>query len=452
MIYSVLYIVVLIYAIISYIQKKYVAFIISIFLLLSNFLRIIPSGQLRPVDIELLICVPLLFYCYLIDRSIFNTRKDKIGKIIKFLIVYYFICIILSVIRGKESFGYGLLLFRFEIFQLSYFIFKRIDMQSLQKAFKYIIYLNIFGGILYYLQFLGVTNILMTNTEITTDGGGIQRFTNSPYLTIPILLYLFFSNTYIKHRLILIFFYLGLFVLPMGRGALIATVAVSLFYLFAKKRIRLKQLVVIGLAFCIFQPIISYRFSEKGSTGSGVINEMKESARLLTERNFSGYNSQSLIYNDGTFAFRMTMVAERINYLSESFIRLLIGEGTIHESSNSIKRYNFNVGTLITEGGALHMQQIDTNDVAFISHIFRYGFIYLMIYAAFLILTLKKLYKVDHPFAVCAFLYLTSLVVRSLGTDQFSTLQGMFFILLVLGIMNNGSTNMETEKQISRSI
>lgn len=450
MIYSVLYIVVLIYAIISYIRKKYVAFIISIFLLLSNFLRIIPSGLLRPVDIELLICVPLLFYCYLIDRSIFNTRKDKIGKIIKLLLIYYFICIILSVIRGKESFIYGLLLFRFEIFQLSYFIFKRIDMQSLHKAFKYIIYLNIFGGILYYLQFLGVTNILMTNTEITTDGGGIQRFTNSPYLTIPIVLYLFFSNTHIKHRLILIIFYLGLFVFPMGRGALIATVAVCLFYLFAKKRIKLKQLIVIGLAFCIFQPIITYRFSEKGSTGSGVINEMKESARLLTERNFSGYDSQSLIYNDGTFVFRMTMVAERINYLSESFIRLLIGEGTIHESSNSIKRYNFNVGTIIPKDGAFHMQQIDTNDVAFISHIFRYGLIYLMIYVTFLILALKKLYKIDHPFAACAFLYLASLVVRSLGSDQFSSMANMFFIFLVLGIMNNSSVtlwkNMKTEK------
>ena len=64
---------------------------ISTFLLLSNFLKIIPSGLLRSVDIELLICVPLLVYCYLINKNIFNTRKDKIGKIIKLLLVYYFI-------------------------------------------------------------------------------------------------------------------------------------------------------------------------------------------------------------------------------------------------------------------------------------------------------------------------------------------------------------------------
>ena len=84
------------------------------------------------------------------------------------------------------------------------------------------------------------------------------------------------------------------------------------------------------------------------------------------------------------------------------------------------------------DDGTLHMQQIDTNDISFISHIFRYGLIYLVLYSIFLYLSLRKLNRGNDELFIVAMLFLSIKIVQSLGSDGFSTFSGMFLILAIL--------------------
>lgn len=394
---------------------------------------IVSPGNIKLEDFGLLICLVLIPYAYTKDKNLFNTKHDSIGKIIKILIAYYFLCAILSQLRGKENIIYSLMLVRFDIFYLSYFLFKKIPLKDISVVFKKLIYINLIGGILYYLQFIGITGILLGAESSSPEE--IARYSNTPFLSLPIFLYLITTKEKIKYKPILILFYCGLFILPMSRGVLIATIFVCLTYFLIKKKVRLrvKHFAIVFLLVLIFKPIISYRFSSEGSTGSGTFKEIFNITSYFAESDFSGYNSLSIINDEGTFTFRMLMVAERLKFLLQSPISLLLGEGTIHESSQSIKKYAFNIGTVIKDNDdSLHMQQIDTNDVAFISHLFRYGFIYLVLYFIFLSRAIKSLNKADCELYTVTLLFLSIKIVQSLGSDSFSTFSSMFFILAVL--------------------
>lgn len=432
MIGNLIYFIITISCIHFYIKGQYTNFFIALFLLFSKCLLIIAPGSIKIEDFGLLICIVLLLHEYIHDKNLFNSKRDPIGKIIKILICYYFLCAILSSIRGKESLPYSLILVRFDLFYLSYFIFKKIPLINILTALKKILYLNIFGGILYYLQFIGLTGILLGSDSNDGISNGITRYSNAPFLSLPLFLYLITTQEKIKHKLLLIIFYCGLFLLPMSRGVLIATVAVCSIYFFIRKKIKIKYAIFLFFIFLLFKPIISYRFSSEGSTGTGTLQEIKNAANYFLEKDFTNYNSLAIINDEGTFAFRILLVAERLNYLIQSPTSLILGEGTIHESSNSVKRYNFNIGTVINDDGTLHMQQIDTNDISFISHIFRYGLIYLVLYSIFLYLSLRKLNRGNDELFIVAMLFLSIKIVQSLGSDGFSTFSGMFLILAIL--------------------
>lgn len=433
MIGNLIFFIITISCIFFYIKRQHTNFFIALFLLFSKCLLLIAPGSIKIEDFGLLICIVLLFHEYTHDKNFFNTKNDSIGKIIKILIYYYFLCAILSSIRGKESLLYSLMIVRFDLFYLSYFIFKKIPLENIFTAFKKILYLNIWGGILYYLQFIGLTGILLGSDSNDGISSGITRYSNAPFLSLPIFLYLITTKEKVKYKLLLIIFYCGLFILPMSRGVLIATIAVCSIYFILKKKIKIKYAIFFCFVFLLFKPIISYRFSSEGSTGTGTLQEIKNATSYFLEKDFTNYNSLAIINDEGTFTFRILLVAERLNYLIHSPTSLILGEGTIHESSNSVKNYNFNVGTVIkNDDDTLHMQQIDTNDISFISHIFRYGLIYLVLYSIFLYLSLKKLTKGEDELFIVALLFLSIKIVQSLGTDGFSTFSGMFFILAIL--------------------
>lgn len=430
---NIIYLILSFYIILSYLRGRYVSFIVSLFMLLSNGFNLLPVGNVKIGDYGLLICVVLLLVEFKKNRHLFACSGDNIGKLIILLISYFLFCVVLSIIRQKESAFYSMLIFRFDLFYLSYFIFRKIDNKSIEKGFQYLLFISVIGGVLYYLQFVGITGILQTGSDMSgVSSSELARLRNTPYLTTPVLFYLLISPQKIRCKNILIVFFCGLIILPMNRGGIISSLLVIGIYFTLKGEIGLKHIFFVALVFLLFQPILSYRFSNNGSTGDGVLNELKTSVDIVARNEVDGYDN-SVIYNNGTFVFRVLLVAERFGYLSNSLTNLFLGAGTIHESSPNIKKYFFSVGTTThNDDGSLEMHQIDTNDVAFITHLFRFGLIYLFIFLWFLIVSLKRLYRSSEPLCITAFLFLFAKVVQSLGSDGFSSFESMVFILLIL--------------------
>lgn len=419
-------------SILSYLQRKYTNFIISFFFVLSNGFHLLSIPSIKIGDYALLACVILLAIEFKHDKSFFTCKNDKVGLLIILLIFYYLFSMTFSVIRQKESLFYSLLIFRFDLFYLSYFLFRKIDFESINKAFIKLIGISIIGGVLYYLQFIGVTGILQTDSNMINASSGFARLRNVPYLTTPILFYLLVTHNYIKYRNLLIIFFCGLIIFPMNRGGIISSLLVVGSYFMIKRKVSLKHVFLAAFIFLLFQPIFSYRFSDEGSTGGGVLSELTTSVGIITENDIDGYTN-SAIYSDGTFVFRILLVVERLNYLSKSLTNLCFGLGTVHESSSSIRNYSFSLGTTtVGDDGTLEVHQIDTNDVAFITHLLRFGLIYLFIFLWFLIVSLKRLYRSSEPLCITAFLFLFAKVVQSLGSDGFSSFESMVFILLIL--------------------
>lgn len=419
-------------SILYYLQKKYTNFIILLFFILSGGFHLLSMPSIKIGDYALLTCFILLAIEFKHDKSFFNCKNDKVGLLILLLIFYYLFSAIFSVVRQRESLFYSLLIFRFDLFYLSYFLFRKIDFESINKAFSKLIGITIIGGVLYYLQFIGVTGILQADSNMINASSGFVRLRNVPYLTVPVLFYLLVNQKYIKYRNLLIIFFCGLIVFPMNRGGIISSLLVVGSYFMIKRKVSLKHIFLITFIFLLFQPILSYRFSNNGSTGEGILSELTTSVGIITENDIDGYTN-SAIYSDGTFVFRILLVVERLNYLSRSLTNLCLGIGTVHESSSSIRSYSFSLGTItVGNDGSLEMHQIDTNDVAFITHLFRFGLIYLFIFLCFLIVSLKRLYRSPEPLCITAFLFLFAKVVQSLGSDGFSSFESMGFILLIL--------------------
>lgn len=411
--------------------SKYSEFIVSAFAICSNFFGILPDPEpLKTVDFFSLI----IFFCFTKDR--FKVANDKIGKILLTIFLYEFAIACLSIVTGAETLIYSIMVLRFEIYYFIYFIFKKIPYKFVNRSFKILYIITIITGILYYLQFLGITGILQTNAEIDS-GGFYNRIVNKPLLTSIMFFYTIFYRGKLKFRWIIALFLGGMIILSQNRGEIIAVFfAIFITILFLGYKNILKKLIIPSLLFSIiFLPIITYRFSSQGSVGSGSTSEMFTSIDILTDKSNLQFGSNSnVINNEGTAVYRALVTKERIDYLSQSIFYTLFGIGTVHEYSKSGRSLNFNYGNINRD----EINNIDTTDIAFLSHVIRYGLTYLLLYFIFIYISFKYLWKLkQNELFLCCLLALICKVIQSLTGDFFSGINNMFFMLLILSQIAN---------------
>ena len=426
------YLLLSIFCIFSYLKHNYIQFIVGIFIILSSGCGFFPSISTKTDDFALVV-VLCCFFFNIITHQPSIDKNDKIAKSIFILLSYYAIITLCTVLSNDESVLNSLLVFRFDLFYLSYFVFRRIPYSKIQVAVRYIFYLSTFAGVFYYLQFVGLTGVLNSESQWFRKDT-MMRLTNTPMLTQVFLFYVLF-DTKLKYRVFYILFYAGLIILPMSRGEIISTLLAIFLYALMTHRIELKKTfkfsLMIGVVLLLFSPILMYRFSNQGSTGGGLLQEISKSTDIITTNNYKQFdNSMSVIDDEGTFVFRILLCTERINYLSHNVLHLLFGEGTIHETTG-VKKYKFNIGTPLYDGQQITIQMIDTNDISFISHIFRYGIVYLILFISLLITMFKSVIKRTDLLSVCCSLVLLTKFIQALGSDRFYTFNLMFFVLLV---------------------
>lgn len=417
-----------------YNKRKYAEFIVLAFAIGTNVFRILPNpAPLKSDDLFSLI----LLFCFIRERKIFSN--DIIGKILLIILLYEFTIGCISVITGVETLAYSIMVLRFELFYFIYFIFKKIPFKFVSKSFKILYIITIITGILYYLQFFGITGILQTNAEI--DGNGFyNRINNKPLLTSVMFFYTIFYRGKVKFRWIMALFFSGMIILSQNRGEIVAVlIAVIVAILFFGYKDLVKKLIIPSIIFSIiFLPIIIFRFSSEGSVGAGASSEIFTSMDILTNKSSLDFgSSHDVINNEGTAVYRALVAKERIDYLSRSISYLLFGIGTVHEYSKKGRSLDFYYGNINRD----EISYIDTTDIAFLSHVIRYGLIYLILYSIFIYISFKYLWKHrQNELILCCLLTLICKIIQIPTGDYFSGINNMLFILLILSQITNKSS------------
>lgn len=412
--------------------RKYTEFIVSSFAICSNVFGILPDPEpLKITDLFLLI----IFFCFVRNR--FKFKNDKIGKILLIIFLYELVIGCISIVTGAESLKYSIMVLRFETYYFIYFIFKTIPYKFIQKSFRILYIATIITGIFYYLQFVGITGILQINTDANSEAI-YNRISNKPILTSIMFFYTVFYRGKIKYRWIMALFFCGMIILSQNRGEIIAILfSILITVMFFGYSNLIKKLIIPGLLFSIlFVPVITYRFSSQGSVGTGATSEIFTSMDILANNTAMNFGSRNdVIYNEGTAVYRALVAKERIDYIAQSTFYTLFGIGTIHENSNNGRSLNFFYGN---DNGNDDIYNIDTTDIAFLSHVFRYGLIYLFLYFIFIYFSFKSLWKNrKNEFALCCLLILICKIIQIPTGDYFSGINNMFFMFLILSQINN---------------
>ena len=356
-----------------YIRKKYSLFIWGLTLLLTNVYYFIPSSPIfnyLATAVVLIICtLELLFF----NHNFLCCKNDKIGKVILLLLLLFvFNCIITIILKREEPISALKVLYN-NLFFFAYYIFRKFDIKHWNASLKYILPCSIIGGIFYYLQFVGI-HVLSGIINEGEFGQVANRYMNYPAFTYLFLFYYVFAK--VQYKFILLFFFIPFIILPMSRGAMLGFVVTVFIFLYIKGKLTrslFKIAIPICLAMLFFLPVIKERFvgnNNRVSFGDEITN-------ILMWKSYTDYiGSES-----DTYAFRISLMWERLDYMFKHPLTILLGNGSVYENSKACTSlFDFYIGSWsVDKDGNDFIRQIESTDVAFITHFFRYGFFYFIL-------------------------------------------------------------------------
>lgn len=417
----------------SGLSKSQWKFICAAICLITNIFGLnIPEAPIKYSDFfVLLFTYPLLFYVKW-GQIISDFKTDKVGKIIFFINIYFFITFIRTVFLGEESFTYAFKMYRVYFYFWSYFYLRSIKYEQYKKAFKVLFYITIFLGFLFLLQILNI-NLLAGGTEFDISSREVSRMRNIPQTTILFIFSLLFIKMSLRNKVFLSLMWICILVLSQHRGIILSICfVIPMLYLIRGSFCNILKFIIIGgILILLFSPILMQRFETKR-------NEMS-----LTDEIEKGLNFSKIAYDDiqddETFLFRTFLIKERVEYIIEHPVNLFFGFGMLHGDSPSVAhKFHFLIGSAKkdpTTGEFSLQQQIDTNDVALISIFMRAGLFYLFLFINLCVLFYKQFIRNINIASNLGFLLLSFCFLRILSGDEFTAFN--FICLFIFAICSN---------------
>lgn len=421
---------VLSYAMISaYSRRRYDIFLLLLITMMSRYFYLLPIEITKSCEHIQNLALTALFLHNLIKGRI--SIGGTIGRIILLLLAYFHIRMIFSVLLGEETFIQAFKVVLTNYYMLAYFLFLKIDEDSLNRICKPLFVMTIVGGIAYYLQFVGI-NLLQGRVDSSISMNSF-RYMNVPQLLQPCLIYLLFCKNKIKYRHLYLLFLIPMILLPQSRGTIMAFSSACVLYVLYLKNPKavIKLLVVAFVGFFAFEPLLQARFSD-GKGNQSIFEAIGSGFDIRRSDDFDASQSD-------TYAFRIAMAMERVEYLSDDPIKLLFGVGTMHEETGQ-KQFNFHLGSRVkNKEGRVTKGQIETSDIEFMTYTFRYGIVYLIIMLAFLI----QVYRIFHrhlqnnKWAIVGYVFFVRCAIQCTGTNPFSEwkLENCFILFLLAAIL-----------------
>ena len=277
---------------------------------------------------------------WLKDKNYFNSKRDIFGKIFIIILLYYLFEFLRSVIFKIETPGFAFKVVRYITILFYYFYLRKLSFGTFEKLFHYILVCSVVQGLFFYLQLVGVQGILSGRIDEAEKADQITRYANYPVFSLFFTIYYVIKEKgNIFFRLFMITFFAMMPVIGQTRSAIISPAIAIIAFFIIKRKIKYSIYIALGAIFfqLVVNPMFEYRDrNRKKST----IDEIITIINNPTE----AYNTYTSERNAGTFAFRIAMLVEKSNYLSDNPKYIPFGAGCIHEDSPNNK-FTFKLGT-----------------------------------------------------------------------------------------------------------
>lgn len=396
--------------------NKYHSLVIFLFLLSDGF-QFIPEPvflfgfNIYGKDYALIYSLAIFLLLSARGKITFPYKSVVFFFIVLFLI-FLFLASIVDLGYNNPSFPGYLLIFRVNLFVLTYFWLNKINIEVYNKLFVLLLKITIIQSILCVLQVPTGLRFLTGGglTDFDVLGFNWSRYTNLPYFLFPCLFILLMNKELIvpyKKYIVLLFFMVIFFTLTRTLiFGVIFTIGISVMFGLFKSQ---KKLVFSFVVICIlFSPIIGARIlSSSDDINTVVADDAIDNGTEMT------------------FAYRIFHMGERYLYINKDFKHQFFGIGFIHE--RDFPRDTFIFGHK-DEKNNNAIIQLDQGDISWSNLFLRYGIfgtvLYFCLYMSFVIYFFRNRRE---PIAAAGLMFLIISIVLSFGSGSFS--QFDFFLI-----------------------
>ena len=347
---------------------------------LFGFSMALGESSIKSSDFLIVTSCVIIFIAYRNDSSLFSVKEDSIGKIVLLCFSWTMLVFVGTLILGQETFVNAFKVYRIYLILLFYFVLRRLTLNDVERYIKYVLFFSVIQGIFFYLQLIGITGLLAGYGAHISEGTSLveHRFGNYPSFAIFYFIYFFIKekiNIY-KKSFYLIFF--GMMpIIGQMRGVIMA-MAISCMVYFLLQR-KMKYTIYIILTSMLYSFIVAPMFEKRSEKyNNGTLDEII----LIVQDPINIYNNYMNRGSvEGTFAFRIAMYAERIEYMINNPKYSIAGVGCIHEDSPN-NRFRFNIGTFnyTLDGEEEKMNTLSSADIAWVGILMRFGFIGVLLF------------------------------------------------------------------------
>ena len=389
---------------------------------------------IKPNDYLLFILAVISVNEYFKDSSYFCVKGEICGRAVWLIFFLLLFEAVRTLVFGIEEFGFMVKVLRINSLFLLYFYLRKVPITDLERYVKLNLIFCTFQGVLFYLQVVGISGILIGRIDEAQTSSDVSRYCNYPYFAQYYLIYfLVNSNMSFLKRSIGALFFGGMLILGMSRGLIMSTALAFALYFLVQRR--MKNVVFIVVGYLAYTLAVAPMLDARAKHDSGSSSIMQDISSVTTAKDMSN------IEIEGTFAFRIAMLMERWFYIKEDPVDALIGVGIIHEESPH-NNFKFSIGTANSAYWANHCQ-IESGDITWVPILLRYGLVgagvYLFLLLAWCSLSYNLL-NTNNEHVLTAALLSFSVTVGSLTNmvfDAYHTLFLTIFCIIYIQRYNN---------------
>lgn len=409
---------------------RYDRYLVANMALMTNCFMLLPATSgLRGTDISLVISI--LIICLNAGRQKPKSDgSDKFKKYVLLIILFSIFELGYTILSGAESISWALKVVRVPLLISTYFVIRLIPIEYIRKFLKYAFAITVIDSILFLLEFLGIDTLPDVDPSKGLSLLGFASECNTPILSFVFLFCCMSNRIVTKRRILFLILFLSILLLTFVRTYLLAFIVCAFLYLFIQKSDR-NLIFKYVIAAVFLYPVMTFVFNSKdAAAGADSGSDFKN----IVSGDFLDPTTNINCAN-GTFAFRISMLAERVQYLTSNPKYLLFGVGLIHEDSpNCFNRFKFVLGSP-NSGRVNGICIIESGDDTWVPIVLRYGLLGTVLYVYFFIIVYRNTRNRKDEYIILAPIALFYFLISFSG-PFFDRSDFYIIICLILGLLS----------------
>lgn len=330
---------------------------------------------------DLCFCVnAVLLPVALMRRRKENTKNKIIDRFVKLFLFFTLFQFFYTIYIGADGVFNAFKVLRTPLMLLAFYSFSIVPIEIYKRFLKIMLWITLFQGVLFLLQFLGINFLAGRYDE---DIFSFAFALNVPTFIFFYIFYCLDTEYTRKTQYVWFFFFIVIILLTFVRGWIISVLLGLVLYVVMLRGLKKSKFLILSLLLVV--PIMVSVIETKTTVKDSQHSSINEISNLFTGHE----NIKDAAMTGGTLTFRVAMLIERIDYLVQNPKYLFLGVGAIHEDSpNCYNRFDFKIGTN-NEDKYYGRCLIDSGDITWVPIVLRYGMIGTIIYLCIPFLLIK---------------------------------------------------------------